>query len=83
MPRKTRIDAPGALLHHIIVRGIERRKVFMFPRREGANRQRASAQEMCSCADARLYSASAVTAGPIVRLACPDPCRRRAAFLPV
>jgi len=28
MPRKARIDAPGAL-HHIIVRGIERRKVFM------------------------------------------------------
>ncbi len=27
MPRKSRIDAPGAL-HHIIVRGIERRKVF-------------------------------------------------------
>jgi hypothetical protein len=27
MPRKARIDAPGAL-HHIIVRGIERRKVF-------------------------------------------------------
>ncbi len=28
MPRKSRIDAPGAL-HHIIVRGIERRKVFV------------------------------------------------------
>lgn len=27
MPRKTRIDAPGAL-HHIIVRGIERRQIF-------------------------------------------------------
>jgi REP element-mobilizing transposase RayT len=27
MPRKARIDAPGAL-HHVIVRGIERRKVF-------------------------------------------------------
>lgn len=27
MPRKARIDTPGAL-HHIIVRGIERRKVF-------------------------------------------------------
>jgi len=27
MPRKSRIDAPGAL-HHVIVRGIERRKVF-------------------------------------------------------
>ena len=27
MPRKARIDAPGAL-HHIIVRGIERRRVF-------------------------------------------------------
>ena len=28
MPRKSRIDAPGAL-HHIIVRGIERRKIFL------------------------------------------------------
>jgi hypothetical protein len=27
MPRNTRIDAPGAL-HHIIVRGIERRRIF-------------------------------------------------------
>jgi putative transposase len=27
MPRKTRIDAPGAL-HHVIIRGIERRKIF-------------------------------------------------------
>jgi len=27
MPRKARIDAPGAL-HHIIVRGIERRRIF-------------------------------------------------------
>ena len=27
MPRKSRIDAPGAL-HHIIVRGIERRLIF-------------------------------------------------------
>ena len=27
MPRKSRIDAPGAL-HHIIVRGIEQRKIF-------------------------------------------------------
>jgi hypothetical protein len=27
MPRKARIDAPGAL-HHIIMRGIERRKIF-------------------------------------------------------
>jgi len=27
MPRQSRIDAPGAL-HHIIVRGIERRKIF-------------------------------------------------------
>jgi len=33
MPRKARIDAPGAL-HHIIVRGIERRKLF----REDADR---------------------------------------------
>ena len=28
MPRKSRIDVPGAL-HHIIVRGIERRKIFI------------------------------------------------------
>ncbi len=28
MPRKARIDAPGAL-HHIIMRGIERRKIFL------------------------------------------------------
>ena len=28
MPRQSRIDAPGAL-HHIIVRGIERRKIFL------------------------------------------------------
>jgi REP element-mobilizing transposase RayT len=34
MPRKARIDAPGAL-HHIIVRGIERRKIF----KENADRQ--------------------------------------------
>ena len=27
MPRKSRIDAPGAL-HHVIVRGIERSKIF-------------------------------------------------------
>lgn len=27
MPRKARIDAPGAL-HHIIVKGIERRRIF-------------------------------------------------------
>jgi len=27
MPRKSRLDAPGAL-HHIVVRGIERRKIF-------------------------------------------------------
>ena len=27
MPRKARIDAPGAL-QHIIIRGIERRKIF-------------------------------------------------------
>ena len=27
MPRKSRIDAPGSL-HHIIVRGIERTKIF-------------------------------------------------------
>jgi hypothetical protein len=28
MARKSRIDAPGAL-HHIIVRGIERRSIFV------------------------------------------------------
>ena len=28
MPRKSRIDAPGAV-HHIIVRGIERQKLFV------------------------------------------------------
>ena len=27
MPRKARIDAPGAL-HHVIVRGIERKAIF-------------------------------------------------------
>ena len=27
MPRKSRIDAPGAL-HHIIARGIERKQIF-------------------------------------------------------
>ena len=27
MPRQSRIDAPGAL-HHVIVRGIERRNIF-------------------------------------------------------
>jgi len=27
MPRKERVDAPGAL-HHVIVRGIERREIF-------------------------------------------------------
>jgi len=27
MPRKTRMDAPGAL-HHVIIRGMERRKIF-------------------------------------------------------
>jgi len=27
MPRKVRIDAPGAL-HHIIIRGIERKAIF-------------------------------------------------------
>ncbi len=27
MPRKARIEAPGAL-HHIIVRGIERKAIF-------------------------------------------------------
>ncbi len=28
MPRKSRIDAPGAL-HHIMVRGIDRREIFI------------------------------------------------------
>lgn len=28
VPRKARIDAPGAL-HHIRVRGIDRRKIFL------------------------------------------------------
>jgi REP element-mobilizing transposase RayT len=28
MPRKARIDAPG-VLHHVIIRGIERRKIFL------------------------------------------------------
>ena len=27
MPRRSRIDAPGAL-HHIVVRGIERKPIF-------------------------------------------------------
>ena len=35
MPRKARIDAAGAL-HHIIVRGIERRKIFW----DGANKDK-------------------------------------------
>ena len=35
MPRKARIDAPGAL-HHIIVRGIEKRKIF----KDNTDRQR-------------------------------------------
>ena len=30
MPRKSRIDAPGAL-HHIIARGIDRGKIFQDP----------------------------------------------------
>ena len=34
MPRKARIDAPGAL-HHIIARGIERCKIF----KDDADRQ--------------------------------------------
>jgi REP element-mobilizing transposase RayT len=28
MPRTSRIDAPGAL-HHVIIRGIERRRIFL------------------------------------------------------
>jgi putative transposase len=34
MPRKTRIDAPGAL-HHIIARGIERKAIFQDDRDRG------------------------------------------------
>lgn len=39
MPRKARIDAPGAL-HHVIIRGIERRKIFRsdYDRRNILNR---------------------------------------------
>ncbi|MGB5157970.1 transposase [Desulfobacterium sp. N47] len=39
MPRKARVDTTGAL-HHIIVRGIERRKIFYdnFDRNAFANR---------------------------------------------
>ena len=36
MPRKAIIDAPGAL-HHVIVRGIERRKIFRSFRIDTAN----------------------------------------------
>jgi hypothetical protein len=35
LPRKARIDAPG-VLHHIIVSGIERRKIF-YDDRKAAN----------------------------------------------
>ncbi|MEW6512342.1 MAG: transposase, partial [Bacteroidota bacterium] len=28
MPRQARLDAPGTL-HHVIARGIERRKIFL------------------------------------------------------
>ena len=28
MPRQARLDAPG-VLHHVIIRGIERRNIFM------------------------------------------------------
>ena len=34
MPRQSRIDAPGAL-HHVLIRGIERRKIF----RDDADRE--------------------------------------------
>lgn len=34
MPRSSRIDAPGAL-HHVIIRGIERRRIFMDARDYG------------------------------------------------
>lgn len=34
MPRKSRIDAPGAL-HHIIARGIERKVIFQDNRDRG------------------------------------------------
>jgi len=39
MPRKARIDAPGAL-HHVIIRGIERRKIFRsdYDRKDFLNR---------------------------------------------
>jgi REP element-mobilizing transposase RayT len=39
MPRKARIDAPGAL-QHVIVRGIERRKIFRsdYDRKDFLNR---------------------------------------------
>lgn len=40
MPRKARIDAPGAL-HHIIVRGIERRSIFKDNRDRNAFLERA------------------------------------------
>ncbi|OGW59190.1 MAG: transposase [Nitrospirae bacterium RBG_16_64_22] len=41
MPRQARIDAPGAL-HHIIVRGIERRRIFLDPADYDAFLQRLS-----------------------------------------
>ena len=34
MPRQARLDAPG-VLHHIMIRGIERRKIFINDRDRG------------------------------------------------
>ncbi len=36
MPRRTRLDAPGTL-HHVIVRGIEKRRIG---KKEGSDRKR-------------------------------------------
>jgi len=43
MPRKSRIDAPGAL-HHIIARGIERSKIF----RDNTDRNNFFGSVICS-----------------------------------
>jgi REP element-mobilizing transposase RayT len=50
MPRRSRIDAPGAL-HHIIVRGIERSKIFKdnTDRHNFLDRLRAIIQETKTC----------------------------------
>lgn len=49
MPRKARIDAPGAL-HHVIVRGIERRKIFRsdYDRQNFLNRLSILIPETCT-----------------------------------